>query len=414
MAIKARKLLQPQYLNEFHCIGPECEDSCCIGWRVIIDKTTYQRYRECSDVELNQQMKEKVTRNRTNASTNNYAKIKLDSDGCCPFINEERLCAIQKRLGEEYLSVTCTTYPRITNTVNDTLEKSLSVSCPEAARKVLLNSSLMEFEQITEESSIRNANNIVINTNDFNVAHRPHKYFWELRIFTISVLQTREYPLWQRLIILGMFYNKLNQLIADAKVHEIPKLIGHYSNMILEGLFKEELQYIPNETTIQMELMKEIADEKIFGGIDNQRFLECFIEFLHGIQNTDEATKEEVGGRYTEAYNNYYQPYMNEHEYILENYLVNYVFKNIFPINGEKYVFDNYVMLIVHYSMIKMLLIGMAGFHKESFNTDHVLKLIQSFAKTIEHNNAYLKNVFTLLKSNNMTTMAYMAILIKN
>lgn len=64
--------------------------------------------------------------------------------------------------------------------------------------------------------------------------------------------------------------------------------------------------------------------------------------------------------------------------------------------------------------MIKMLLIGMAGFHKEDFNTDHVVKLIQSFAKTIEHNTVYLQKVFTLLKTNNLTTMAYMAILIKN
>ena len=105
---------------------------------------------------------------------------------------------------------------------------------------------------------------------------------------------------------------------------------------------------------------------------------------------------------------------MAEHEYILENYLVNYVFKNLFPLSGEKRIFDNYVMLIVHYAMIKLLLIGMAGYHKENFSVDHVLKLIQSFAKTIEHNNAYLKNVSDLLRANKFNTMPYMAILIKN
>ena len=414
MVMKTRKLLQPQYLDQFHCIGPACEDSCCIGWRVTIDKSTYQRYRECSDAELCDQMQKKVTRNRTNANPDNYAKMKLNADGSCPFINEESLCAIQKKLGEEYLSVTCTTYPRITNTINDRLEKSLTVSCPEAARLVLLNSGLMEFDEVAADSGIRNSKGTSINTGNAKMAHRPQKYFWEMRIFTISVLQNREYPLWQQLIIIGMFYNKLNQLIAEAKVHEIPQLIGKYANMILEGVFKEELQHIPNETTIQMELLKELADEKIFAGVNNKRFLECFTEFLHGIQYFAEATKEEVGKQYTKAYTNYYQPYMAEHEYVLENYLVNYVFKNVFPLNGEKHVFDNYVMLIVQYSMIKMLLIGMAGFHKENFKTDHVVKLIQSFAKTIEHNNIYLKNVFTLLKSNKFTTMAYMAILIKN
>ena len=94
----------------------------------------------------------------------------------------------------------------------------------------------------------------------------------------------------------------------------------------------------------------------------------------------------------------YYQPLMQQHEYILENYLVNYVFKNLFPVNGEKHIFDNYVLLIVHYAMIKMLLIGMAGFHKENFGIDQVIKLIQSFAKVIEHNNVYVKQAFQLLK----------------
>lgn len=269
MTIKTRKLLQPQYLGQFRCIGPACEDSCCIGWRVIIDKSTYRRYRECPDTELRDQMQQKVTRNRTNANPDNYAKIKLNTDGHCPFINKESLCTIQKKLGEELLSVTCTSYPRIANTVNYTQEKSLTVSCPEAARLVLLNSGLMEFDQLTEDSSIRNSKGATINTDDAKMAHRPHKYFWELRIFTISVLQNREYPLWQRLIILGMFYNKLNQLIADAKVHEIPQLISNYANMIIEGVFKEKMNQIPNEMTIQMELMKELADEKFFAGVNS-------------------------------------------------------------------------------------------------------------------------------------------------
>ncbi|SEC34406.1 lysine-N-methylase [Paenibacillus sp. GP183] len=64
--------------------------------------------------------------------------------------------------------------------------------------------------------------------------------------------------------------------------------------------------------------------------------------------------------------------------------------------------------------LIKMHLIGMAGFYKENINTDHVIKLIQSFAKTIEHNALYLRNVMALLKNNEVTTMAYMAIFIKN
>ena len=116
-----------------------------------------------------------------------------------------------------------------------------------------------------------------------------------------------------------------------------------------------------------MELMKEVADQRIFTGVNSQRFLQCFAEFLNGIAYTAESQKEENGQRYTAAATDYYQPFMAEHAYIMENYLVNYAFKNLFPLSGGKHIFDNYVMLIVHYAMIKLLLIGMAGFHKENF-----------------------------------------------
>lgn len=414
MSTKTRKLLQPQYISQFHCIGPACADSCCIGWRVQIDKDTYQRYRDCSDTDLRHMMDERVTRHRTNPTNYNYAKIKLNPNSHCPFIDEDKLCSIQRKLGEEYLSITCTTYPRTANTVNGVTEKSLTMSCPEAARQALLNPGLMTFDEIEELIAVRNTEGKQIDTANPKIAHKPERYFWEMRIFIIALLQKRDYPLWQRLVIIGLFCRSVDQLVSEAKVHDLPILIGTYLNQIDEGLFKEDLDAVPSELTIQMELMKEVADQRIFTGVNSQRFLECFAEFLHGIEYVVESTKEAIGKRYAAAATNYYQPFMAEHEYILENYLVNYVFKNLFPLSGEKRIFDNYVMLIVHYAMIKLLLIGMAGYHKENFNTDHVLKLIQSFAKTIEHNNAYLKNVSDILKANKFNTMPYMAILIKN
>ena len=45
---------------------------------------------------------------------------------------------------------------------------------------------------------------------------------------------------------------------------------------------------------------------------------------------------------------------------------------------------------------------------------DIVIKLIQSFAKTVEHNPHYLKLIVDLLKKSEVTNLAYMVILIKN
>lgn len=163
-----------------------------------------------------------------------------------------------------------------------------------------------------------------------------------------------------------------------------------------------------------MKLLKELADERFFQGINSPRYFECFKEFLQGIEYNKDSTEEEIGERYIQAYEEYYRPYMEEREYILENYLVNHVFKNLFPL-GEKSrtIFTEYVMLIIHYALIKMHLIGMAAFH-QGLQDELVLKLIQSFAKTVEHNTVYLRQIRELLQKSDLTTMAYMAILIRN
>jgi lysine-N-methylase len=60
-----------------------------------------------------------------------------------------------------------------------------------------------------------------------------------------------------------------------------------------------------------------------------------------------------------------------------------------------------------------MHLIGMSAFNK-SLSDDLVVALIQSFAKTVEHNQQYINNIMELMRKNEFNTMAYMAILIKN
>ena len=42
--VKNIKKRYPRYFEEFKCIGGKCEDSCCIGWNIDIDKITFKKY----------------------------------------------------------------------------------------------------------------------------------------------------------------------------------------------------------------------------------------------------------------------------------------------------------------------------------------------------------------------------------
>lgn len=402
-------------MEQFTCIGTDCEDTCCVGWNVAIDKATYKKYNKVRST-LKPSLDKHIKRNRSSKTDEDYASIELDAQMACPMLNHDKLCSVQLELGEQYLSNVCTTYPRVSNIVNGVLEKSATMSCPEIVRLALLNPNGIEFNETIESSDVRNAVKKRINTIDeqqIGVA-KLKKYFWELRIFTIQMLQLRQYKLSERLILLGMFYNKVQELIVSENCDDIPQLIASYTALAEQGGLSETFASIPDLPLFQMELLKQLIDTRVAKGVRSERYIDCFKAFLVGIDYTESATIQYISTRYQEAYAMCYAPLMDKHEYILENYLVNYVYMNLFPLGNSAEIFDEYMMMIIHYAMIKMHLIGMAGFYKEEFNEEHIVKLIQSFAKTIEHNSTYLNEVRELIVKNGFNTMAHMAILIKN
>lgn len=133
-----RQILIPEYLQDFQCIGGACEDTCCAGWNVTIDKKTFQTYRKVKNPEVSDKLNRYVKRERKQNNDVNYAKFVLDINNKCQMMLEDGLCSIHKYLGEEFLCNTCAIYPRNFAKVGNSVEKSLTLSCPEAARIVLL------------------------------------------------------------------------------------------------------------------------------------------------------------------------------------------------------------------------------------------------------------------------------------
>jgi lysine-N-methylase len=414
MGERMRTILVPQYLKDFRCTGSACEDTCCRVWKVHIDHETYRKYQKIRDEELTGLIEKYIKRNRKAGHTDaTYAEIKFLSDTSCPFLDKDCLCKIQLKRGMGYLSDVCETYPRVVNIVNNIFERSATLSCPEAAKVALLNPKEMEFDELEEPYNTRNCIAYRLNTSDIRFGHKPQKYIWELRIFIISLIQNRKIAISDRLIILGMFLKKLQEYSDEERCDEIPVLIGTYVDYLETGVFEEGIKDIPVQSDIQMELLKELAERRFFSGATNKRYFECFAQFLSGINYNNEETMQQNGERYKFAWEKYYEPYMKEHEYILENYLVNYVFATLFPINNKKSIFDTYIFLILHYALVKTLLIGMSGFHK-GLTDELVIKLIYSFSRSVSHNQKFVNHMADLLKSKGYDSMSYMAILIKN
>ena len=97
---------------------------------------------------------------------------------------------------------------------------------------------------------------------------------------------------------------------------------------------------------------------------------------------------------------------MNSH--ILENYLVNYVFAIVFPYSSTRNLFDSYMMIVINYSMIKMLLAGVA-LYNDGITPQIAADIIQKFSKAVEHSKEYQytieRNMLELLWSSVFVTL---------
>lgn len=81
------KVIEPSYLYKFSCIGSDCEDTCCSGWKIIVDQESYKKYQK-SSIKEEKELLTSLKKNTKNPSNEYYAEIVLNDDSCCPNASE--------------------------------------------------------------------------------------------------------------------------------------------------------------------------------------------------------------------------------------------------------------------------------------------------------------------------------------
>ena len=251
----------PDYYRGFQCIADKCEDTCCAGWQIVIDKKSLKKYRKIKG-DFRRQILKNV----------NWFQgtFKQDRDKRCAFLNEKNLCNLYLNQGEEGFCKTCREYPRHTEEFEGIREITLSVSCPEVAR-ILMNRiepvRFLSYEKEGEEEF-----------EDFD------PFFFSIledaRKEMIGILQKRDLPLTDRiLLVLGMAHDMqgcmnrqelfscsqvmekytTNQALAFVKVYQKKPENKERENKLAYTMFKQlyRLELLKEEWGI---LLKETED----------------------------------------------------------------------------------------------------------------------------------------------------------
>lgn len=125
-------IIKPAYYDHFTCLAGMCPDSCCQQWEVDIDEATARSYLTLPGA-LGDRLRQVII-----AEDGAY-RMRIE-DSRCPMWRQDGLCRIQAELGHSALCETCRDFPRLRHDYGDFVELELELSCPEAARLILTDS----------------------------------------------------------------------------------------------------------------------------------------------------------------------------------------------------------------------------------------------------------------------------------
>ena len=235
-----------------------------------------------------------------------------------------------------------------------------------------------------------------------------------------TAVEDRTRPLWQRLLFLGSLCKSLDGVNAQQEDEQVPAILNDHRQALRLDALRASLEGIPDQPALKLGIVLKLTDARVRDKESGTRFMDAFWTFVEGIGSGTGNDGDDVQ-RYLAAKQVYYHPFFARSPFILENYLLNYIFQNLFPFGREnnprvkpRRIFDEYVLLATQFAWIDALLIGVASHHKEAFAEEHVVRVIQSFCRAVEHNASVLASIHEFMTDLQMNTLEGMAVLLKS
>ena len=359
-------ILQPKYVVDIQCDGSKCNAKCCGKWRIDIDMETYKKYQRIK----NPAMRKKILSSIQPSAIQTGFQIKLNDKAVCPLLCEDNLCYIQRNMGEGALSQTCKVYPRMVQQIGNYQFRMLAMTCPVAAEYALLSPNAMELQQISceEETSAweltAKACNVKNATNDLAAVH--------IMMGGLAILQNTSYTFEQRLVILGLFLDKVEDCQQD--VEAVAGLIDYYNSDAFQqeilGLWKN-WQYYP------------VAHH----------------QFMNGIITVLKQEKELlISSEHWQVMNDYYNNASEERHHlvqerlgsVLERYWQHEWLFHAYPYSFSGGFLHNYFSYLIAYEMCQLLIHSTYALD-DALKEKNILDVLGLFSRALDHRRNFSK-----------------------
>jgi len=330
--------LVPDYYPSFSCKMGACRRPCCEGWPISISMKDYFHLMgvDCS-AELRRRL-DSGLHVCLRPSEDHYAQILPRYDGVCPLHMADGRCMLHAECGEDALAAVCRLYPRGVRN-GESRECSCANSC-EAVIELLLNHpEPLHFFTVSAAFGLP------------EMPPRQHHFHangqeQRLRLWLIGQLQRREYPLSQRMLLMGQALHAVDAALASQDAARLASLLG-------------------GEMMIPAPVFPAPSHEKLLRGLE---IVENMLAVLCGssvsIREYGQEALQYFSGtegafsRY-EAAAEHFSAVIPQWEIWLEHLLVNHMYFVQFPFQDRPISLrDEYLSLVAVYALLRFLLIG--------------------------------------------------------
>ncbi|AWK51540.1 flagellar protein FliB [Clostridium beijerinckii] len=383
------KTTAPHYYKDFKCVGSKCTDTCCAGWEIVIDEETHAHYKNVSG-EFGERLKSNLT-----LYEDGEPGFVLQNDNC-PFLNKTNLCDIYTELGEDCLCYTCKTYPRFEEEYGSLREIGISLSCPEAARLILLDSKPVTFE-VSEDDEM------VCTYDDINFDLFTH--IISSRKIALDIVQNRSISLNHRIVLLVNFAHDIQEKINKNNLSQIADIRNKYS----QEYYQKDLLNIVDQCEIKQNhkydnMLKYMNIYKNLNPINDNwpKIIEHAINCFH---KTDDIAFYQ---KQYDDFNEYYKNKTYEYENLMVYFIFQYFMKSIF----DEELYSKVTLAVMSYLIIKELDVVRWIDNKYSFDINDQIDIMHMYSREIENSEKTLYDLEEMFNTNKLFDLKELLVLI--
>lgn len=352
---KNKTILKITGYDSFKCTADKCKFTCCEGWDINVDESTFNKWKnEESKFEyILKNLKIKEYRGKKEYFLDKY------THDTCQFLDKNGLCEIVKNHGEEYISLTCHTFPRVKNIFGDRKEYSLSCSCPEVVEIISNINEKIKMEYKCDDCSFESTLEFKIREVLMNVIKQEGISLEYKLIIAFQMLLT----------ILENQYNNERKLLS---------IIEDYKNRY----YLKEIEEVYREIELNIGESIEEINNLFIDIIENYRE----VPGLQGILESVSSFAEEIEIEYLCEQWEEYKMVFDEYRDLFENCILSKILSN-FNSNDIEEILISFQMIILEFLLVRYgLFLKYCIDGNKELNLEDIKDFIVAFSRVIGNN----------------------------